>query len=326
MMAGLRNVTAMKPKATNISDSDFADAVIAGLRGYPKSIPSRFFYDARGSELFERITELAVYYPTNAEIALLEQYSDDIAALAGPNIRLVEFGSGSSRKTDRLIDALHPLEAYVPIDISDSALLQASLRLKARFPELSVQALHGDFNQPLPLPVTSQAKKTLGFFPGSTIGNLTHDGARQFLRNSRDMLGADSAFLVGVDLKKDPDILLPAYNDSEGVTAAFNLNLLMRVNRELGGTFDLDSFAHEAIYNEAHGRIEMHIRSLKAQSVQVLSESFDFAEGERIHTENSHKYTVAEFQDLARSAGWEPVEAWTGEEKLFSLHYLAYAA
>lgn len=307
---------------SNGADSDFAEAVIAGLRRSPKSIPSRFFYDARGSELFERITELDDYYPTNAEIRLLERYSDEIAGLAGPNVRLVEFGSGSSRKTDGLIEALPAVSAYVPIDISDSALSLAAVRLKARFPALNVLPLHGDFNAPLDLPDVPGARMTLGFFPGSTIGNLSHDGARRFLAMGRELLGPRSAFLIGVDLKKDLSVLLPAYNDREGVTAAFNLNLLVRVNRELGGTFDLDGFAHEAIYNDEYGRIEMHIRSLRAQSAEVLGEHFSFAESERIHTENSHKYSVAEFQDLARSAGWEPVEAWTGEEKLFSLHYL----
>jgi uncharacterized SAM-dependent methyltransferase len=167
---------------------------------------------------------------------------------------------------------------------------------------------------------------TLGFFPGSTIGNLTRTEAVRFLRDSLALLGRRSAFLVGVDLKKDVDVLLRAYNDSDGVTAAFNLNLLIRINRELGGTFDLDSFEHEAIYNEAAGRIEMHIRSLKAQSVQVLSERFDFAEGETIHTENSHKYSAEEFQDLSRASGWEPLKSWTGGDGLFSLHYLVPAS
>ncbi|HKJ63255.1 MAG TPA: L-histidine N(alpha)-methyltransferase [Hyphomicrobiales bacterium] len=308
------------------ADGEFADAVIAGLRASPKAIPSRFFYDARGSELFERITELGDYYPTNAEIALLEHYRSEIAKLAGPGVKLVEFGSGSSRKTDRLIEALPSIASYVPIDISDSALTQAVARLKARFPDLAVHPLYGDFNQKLDLSAAPNGKITLGFFPGSTIGNLTHDDARRFLENSLALLGRRSAFLVGVDLKKDTGILLPAYNDRKGITAAFNLNLLIRINRELGGTFDLDGFSHEAVYNETQGRIEMHIRSLKAQSVQVLSEQFAFAEGETIHTENSHKYSVEEFQELSRAAGWEPLRSWTGQDRLFSLHYLVPAS
>lgn len=310
-------------RRTDVIRNDFADAVITGLREAPKSIPSRFFYDARGSELFERITELKEYYPTNAEIALLRDHSEDIAELAGPGVCLIEFGSGSSRKTDRLIGALARLAAYVPIDISGAALAGAVTRLRQCFPELKVIPVHGDFSGKLELPKSVRTLKKLGFFPGSTIGNLTHAEACQFLESCRSLLGANCAFVVGVDLKKDMGLLLPAYNDGEGVTAAFNLNLLERINRELRGTFDMDAFAHQAIYNAKHGRIEMHIRSLRAQHVEVLGEHFEFAEGETIHTENSHKYTVEEFQALARSAGWKPLKVWAGADKLFSLHYLA---
>ncbi len=305
---------------------DFADAVLDGLRRTPKSIPSRFFYDAQGSELFERITELEEYYPTRAEIALLGEHADEIAALAGPGVCLVEFGSGSSRKTDCLIEALPNLAAYVPIDISEAALAGAVARLRGRFPGLRVAPLLGDFNGALALPRSARPQKKLGFFPGSTIGNLTHPEARAFLKSCRALLGANGAFIVGVDLKKDTSILLPAYNDRQGITAAFNLNLLARINRELGGTFDLSAFAHEAIYNAEEGRIEMHIRSLAGSRFKAMGESFDFAAGETIHTENSHKYTVAEFQALARSAGWEPRQVWTGPDALFSVHYLAPAA
>ncbi len=301
---------------------DFAEAVLAGLGAKPKSIPSRFFYDTRGSELFEQITELEEYYPTRAEIALLESHAEEIAALVGPSVCLIEFGSGSSRKTDRLIEALPALGGYVPIDISDSALAGASARLRTRFPRLPVTPVHGDFSGGLQLPRAARPLKKLGFFPGSTIGNFTRSEAQDFLRRCRALLGAKSAFVVGVDLKKSTSILLPAYNDRLGVTAAFNLNLLERINRELGGTFEPGGFAHEAIYNDEHGRIEMHIRSLSNQSIEVLGELFDFAEGETIHTENSHKYTVEEFQELARGAGWQPRQVWTGQAGLFSVHYL----
>lgn len=304
------------------SSCDFADAVLDGLRRTPKSIPSRFFYDARGSELFERITELEEYYPTRAEITLLGDHADEISALAGPGVCLVEFGSGSSRKTDCLIEALANLASYVPIDISEAALAGAVARLRGRFPALRVAPLLGDFNGALALPRSARPQKKLGFFPGSTIGNLTHPEARAFLKSCRALLGVNSGFVVGVDLKKSTEILLPAYNDRLGVTAAFNLNLLARANRELAGSFDLDAFAHEAIYNAGEGRIEMYVRSLAEQSVTVLGELFAFAEGETIHTENSHKYTVDEFQALARSAGWEPRQVWTGEAGLFSVHYL----
>ncbi len=302
--------------------SDFAEAVLSGLRKTPKCLPSRFFYDARGSELFERITELEEYYPTNAEIALLERHASEIAALAGPNVSLVEFGSGSSRKTDRLIEELALIDSYVPIDISDAALAGAVSRLRRRFPNLRVVPVHGDFNGELTLPKSARTQKKLGFFPGSTIGNFSRSEARVFLQNCRSLLGANCAFVVGVDLKKDPSTLLPAYNDREGMTAAFNLNLLVRINRELGGSFDLDAFAHEAVYNAEEGRIEMHIRSLADQSAEILGEPIFFADGEIIHTENSHKYSVPEFQALARSAGWRPLKVWTGPDELFSMHYL----
>ncbi len=318
----MRDATRRK---TDVIRGDFADAVLTGLRQTPKSIPSRFFYDARGSELFEEITELDEYYPTNAEIALLRDHADEIAGLAGPNVSLIEFGSGSSRKTDRLIEALPAIDSYVPIDISDAALAGAASRLRGRFPDLRVVPVHGDFSGALELPKTARTRKKLGFFPGSTIGNMTRSEARDFLRGCRNLLGVNCAFVIGVDLKKDLGILLPAYNDSRGVTAAFNLNLLERINRELGGAFDVDAFAHEAIYNAGDGRIEMHLRSLRPQSVEVLGERIDFAEGETIHTENSHKYGVEEFQALARSAGWEPLRVWTGAEALFSLHYLVPA-
>lgn len=300
----------------------FAEAVLTGLSRTPKSIPSRYFYDARGSELFEQITLLADYYPTEAEIALLKAHAADIAGLAGPDVCLVEFGSGSSRKTDLLLKAMPDLAAYVPIDISDAALAGAVWRLGRHFPDLRVMPVHGDFNAPLSLPTLVQHKRKLGFFPGSTIGNLTHGEAEHFLRRCRSLLGANSAFIVGVDLKKDRETLIRAYNDREGFTAAFNLNLLGRINRELEGNFDLGRFAHLAIYNEEHGRVEMHIRSLTAQTVEVLGEPFSFADGECIHTENSHKYSVAEFQALARRAGWEAEHVWTGDEALFSVHYL----
>lgn len=318
-MRGVRFSAQLKK---DVIRNDFADAVTAGLRQTPKSIPSRFFYDAKGSELFERITELEEYYPTNAEIALLDSHADEIADLAGAGVGLVEFGSGSSRKTDKLIEALADLAVYVPIDISDAALTGAVTRLRQRFAELCVIPVHGDFNARLELPRSVRTLKNLGFFPGSTIGNLNHAEACDFLARSRALLGGTGALVVGVDIKKDTQILLPAYNDREGVTAAFNLNLLERINRELGGTFDIDAFTHQVIYNPEYGRIEMHIRSLRAQNIEVEGELFEFREGETIHTENSHKFTVEEFQMLARAAGWKPLKVWTGDQKLFSLHYL----
>ena len=303
--------------------SDFAGAVLAGLARKPRSIPCRFFYDARGSELFEEITKLDEYYPTRTETALLEIYGPEIAALAGPGRVLIEFGSGSSRKTSLLLGALQDVPAYIPIDIAAESLQEAAAWLACRHPSLTILPLIADFTATRALPGAARGRQRLGFFSGSTIGNLTRDEARVFLVNAARLLGTGSAFLIGVDLKKPASILLPAYNDARGVTAAFNLNLLTRINRELGGTFDLSRFAHEAVWNEQSDRIEMYLESLADQMVRVLDRGFAFARGETIHTENSHKYTVEEFQALARAGGWRPVKAWTDPDNLFSLHLLS---
>ena len=301
---------------------EFAQAVLTGLARKPRSIPCRFFYDARGSELFEEITKLDEYYPTRTETVLLETYGEEIAALAGSGRVLVEFGSGSSRKTSLLLSALGDVPAYIPIDIAAESLSEAAEWLSGQHDGLTIVPLIADFTTTRTLPPEARRKKKLGFFSGSTIGNLTHDEARAFLKNAARLLGTGSVFLVGVDLKKPNSILLPAYDDGKGVTAQFNLNLLARINRELGGSFDLARFAHEAIYNEVAGRIEIYIRSLAEQIVRIRGRAFAFAAGERIHTENSHKYTVAEFQALAGAAGWRPVKAWTDDADLFSLHLL----
>lgn len=303
-------------------DDAFADAVLSGLAGRPRSLPCRFLYDARGSDLFERITELPEYYPTRTEIALLDRHAREIASLAGKGAALIELGSGSSRKTRRLIDSLEDIRTYVPIDISRSALDDAASALSAAYPWLTILPIHADFDDAIDLPDEIAGAPRLGFFPGSTIGNLDRRAAIGFLARAASLLGAGAHFLVGVDLEKDPRMLTRAYNDSAGVTAAFNLNLLTRINRELGGDFDLSRFAHEAVYNERLGRMELYLVSQADQIVNVLGETFAFAKGERIHTENSHKYAVGEFQDLARGAGWRPIEAWVDPRNLFSLHYL----
>ena len=304
------------------SGGEFAQAVLGGLTHKPRSIPCRFFYDARGSELFEEITTLPEYYPTRTETALLEAYGPEIAELAGPERVLVEFGSGSSRKTSLLLSALMPVPAYIPIDIAAESLREAAQWLSERHHGLTIAPLLADFNTTHALPPMARGKPLLGFFSGSTIGNLNHDEARAFLVNAARLLGEGSAFLIGVDLKKPVSILEPAYNDARGVTAAFNLNLLSRINRELEGSFDLTSFVHDAVWNARAGRMEMYLVSLARQSVRVLGHEFSFAAGERIHTENSHKYTVDEFQALARRSGWRPVKAWTDADNLFSLHLL----
>ncbi|MGI9382317.1 MAG: L-histidine N(alpha)-methyltransferase [Methyloligellaceae bacterium] len=301
---------------------EFAEVVLDGLSQDEKAIPCRFFYDARGSDLFEEITQLQEYYPTRTEIGLLERHAPDIARRAGSGCALVEFGSGSSRKTGKLIDHLEDLAAYVPIDIAHEALTDATERLAARNPELAILPVHADFNQDVRLPSEVRQAPKLGFFPGSTIGNLSHAEAAEFLGVAGGLLGSGSAFVVGVDLKKDVTTLIRAYDDAGGVTADFNLNLLRRINRELDGDFDVSRFAHEVIYNADAGRIEMYIVSLADQEASVLGENVAFSEGERIHTENSHKYAVDEFQDLARESGWRPSEVWTDAQDLFSLHYL----
>jgi dimethylhistidine N-methyltransferase len=305
-----------------LGSDDFAQAVLAGLTRRPRSIPCRFFYDARGSELFEEITRLDEYYPTRAETALLEAHRGEIAALVGAGRILVEFGSGSSRKTSLLLGALDEVPAYIPIDIAAESLKEAAEWLSGQHEGLTILPLIADFTTTRALPPVARSKRRLGFFSGSTIGNLTHAEAASFLANAARLLGAGSAFLLGVDLKKPVSILVPAYNDGRGVTAAFNLNLLVRINRELGGNFDLTRFAHEAVYNEDAGRMEMYLESLAEQTVRVQGRAFSFTAGERIHTENSHKYTVAEFQTLARASGWTPAKAWTDEGQLFSLHLL----
>ena len=304
---------------------DFAQAVLAGFAAKPRSLPCRFFYDARGSALFEEITQLDEYYPTRVETALLEAYGAEIAERMGDASVLVEFGSGSSRKTSLLLSALPGVSLYVPIDVAGESLAEAADWLSERHDGLAIRPLIADFTKTRTLPVAARRPRKLGFFSGSTIGNLTQAEARGLLANAARLLGRDAAFLVGVDLKKDPAILIPAYNDRRGVTAAFNLNLLERINRELDGDIDVDRFAHDAIYDEAKGHIEMHLVSLTRQTVKVLGRTFSFAKGEPIHTENSHKYSVDEFQALAHSAGWIPAYAWTDSERLFSLHLLRLA-
>jgi len=302
--------------------SEFAEAVLSGFGQRQRSIPCRFFYDAVGSELFEEIVKLEEYYPTRVEAALLETHRTEIASAANDARVLVEFGSGSSRKTSLLLGALARVSAYVPIDIAAESLQEAATWLSERHDGLTIVPLIADFTKTRALPPVARRRKRLGFFSGSTIGNLTHDEARAFLANAARLLGKGSGFLIGVDLKKSASILIPAYNDRRGITAAFNLNLLARINRELDGDIDLARFAHDAVWNETDGRIEMYLVSRARQTVHVQGRAFAFAEGERIHTENSHKYTVAEFQALAGASGWQPVKAWTDKDRLFSLHLL----
>lgn len=312
---------AKAPQTERILD-DFSQAVISGLSMDPKQIPCRFLYDARGSELFEDITRLEEYYPTRTEIGLLERYAPEIAELAGQGVALIEYGSGSSLKSRLLIDALQSPRAYVPIDISDAALSEAEQRLNGHYPRLAVLPVHADFNQPMELPDQIRGARRVGFFPGSTIGNHSRAEAIEFFARAAKLLGPDGALVIGVDLKKDPKILIPAYNDAKGVTAAFSLNLLERINRELSGTLDLAAFAHRPVYNELKGRIEIYLESLKDQEAQILDRTFSFAQGERVHVENSHKYTIEGFRELASESGWVMAQYWVDEQDYFSIHFL----
>jgi len=289
-----------------------------------KALPPKHFYDAAGSRLFERICRLPEYYLTRAELTLTRARIRDIARFTGSGAVLMEYGSGESLKTRLLIRAIRP-SVYMPVDISGDALDAAVAKLRREFPGLRIAPVAGDFSRPLDLPRFRGRDRRVVYFPGSTIGNLTPQEAQAFLRMTRGQVGPRGAILVGVDVKKDANVLHAAYNDRRGVTAAFNLNLLKRINRELGGDFDLRRFSHYAFYNAPLGRIEMHLVSLVAQTVNVGDHRFGFDAGESIHSENSYKYSIAEFQTLAARAGWRPGKVWTDRRGLFALHGLIAA-
>lgn len=296
-----------------------------GLSRQPKTLPCKFFYDKRGSALFDRICELDEYYVTRTETALLRAKAGDIAALMGGGCHLIEFGSGSSIKVKILLDAIDHVSGYTAIDISREHLLAATGALAREYPELTVTAVCADYTRPFELPVLEAAPKArpVAFFPGSSIGNFLAAQARDFLAQTAALLKPRrGALLIGVDLKKDVRLLEAAYNDASGITADFNLNLLVRANEELAADFDLAAFHHTAVYNENEGRIEMYLVSDRRQDVRIGNRRFAFAEGEMIHTENSHKYTIAEFHRMARAAGFDPVRTWTDDGALFSLHFL----
>jgi dimethylhistidine N-methyltransferase len=302
---------------------NFRDDVLNGLAQPRKALAPKYFYDARGSELFEAICEQPEYYPTRTELAMMQTHAPAMARLLGSQCLLIEYGAGSGRKTRVLIEALAPA-AYVPIDISRTALQQCAGELAAAYPQVKVAAVCADYSRPMDLPQIDglQHARHVIYFPGSTIGNFTRADALGFLRHAYTLAGKGGAMLVGVDLKKDPARLHAAYNDAQGVTAAFNLNLLTRINRELDGNFDLAAFEHHAFYDAMEGRIEMHLRSLRDQVVRVAGHTFTFGQGETMHTENSCKYSLDEFQQLAREAHFTPAQSWIDPEQLFSIHYL----
>lgn len=298
--------------------TSFADSLRAGLTGTPKHIACKYFYDAEGSRLFDAICELPEYYQTRTEMALLARHANEIAALMGAQAQIVEFGAGSLRKIRLLLDAPGAPRTYMPLDISGEHLRGMLRELAADYPGLSLQPVVADFTQPMILP---GATRRAGFFPGGTIGNFTPDAAVALLRRMRGVLNG-GGLLIGVDLVKDPARLHAAYNDAAGVTAAFNKNLLARANRELGTDFDLDGFAHYAPYNPNAQRMEMYLVSLKRQTVTMPGTRFDFAAGEAVHTEDSHKYTIESFREMAVKAGFKPRAVWTDDERLFAIHWL----
>jgi len=300
------------------ADPAFRDDVLAGLAAPIPAIPARWFYDLRGSELFEQITQLPEYYPTRTETALLEAHCRDVAAITGIGDAVIEFGSGSSTKTPILLEAVKP-SAYVPIDISGEFLRASAAALQTRFPDLPIHPVEADFMRPIALPEAVRDKSKLGFFPGSTIGNMVPRTAVDLLRAMRDTLGAGAWLLIGMDRIKDPEMLVAAYDDAQGVTAAFNLNLLRRINAELGGDIDLDAWRHMARWNDAKARIEMHLEAARDTSFTVAGHSFSFRAGETIHTENSHKYGERDARLLLLAAGGGVERQWTDTEDCFAI-------
>ncbi|WP_294745837.1 L-histidine N(alpha)-methyltransferase [uncultured Exiguobacterium sp.] len=295
--------------------------VIEGLMREQKVLPAKYFYDHIGSQLFEQITQQPEYYPTRTELAILEQHRAEIARSIGDVHTLIEYGSGSSRKIQMLLETFTHLDTYMPIDISKDFLMESARQLSERYPALHIKAVCGDYSQSISLPVEESQKRVI-FFPGSTIGNFEPEEAMRFLRHSSRILETGDGFLIGVDLKKSVDVLERAYNDAAGVTAAFNLNMLTHLNQMLEGTFDVTRFEHHAFYNEEKGRIEMHLQSQLDQLVQVGDVTIPFKQGETIHTENSYKYSKEEFETLARQSGFHSVNCWIDDNERFSVHYL----
>jgi len=303
--------------------SVFAREAIGDLSQRPKRLSPKYFYDATGSELFEAITRLPEYYPTRTELSILRDRGSDIAAIIPNGAALIEFGAGATTKVRLLLENC-AISAYVPVDISGDFLQGQASALRRDFPGLAVFPVAADFTAPFALPdvITLAGMPKVGFFPGSTLGNFEPHEACAFLRSAREILGKDSQMIIGVDLEKDERVLYDAYNDAAGVTARFNLNVLVRINRELGGNFDLSAFTHRAIYNRERHRIEMHLISKKSQSVRLLGTNFAFRAGESIHTESSYKYSIDRFAALARGSGWTPRASWTDKAGMFSVHAL----
>ena len=301
----------------------FRSEVLSGLQKPQKELPCKYFYDKQGSLLYERICALDEYYIPYTEVAIMETHIEEIVQLLGPRLLLIEYSSGSSVKTRILLDHLHDLVAYVSIDISREQLLSVTNQIILDYPGIEVFPVHADYTNDFELPVPKRLNdRAVVYFPGSTIGNFEPESAKLFLERIADVCGPGGGLLIGVDLKKDPTVLHRAYNDSQGVTAAFNLNLLERINRELGCDFQTDWFRHYAFYNPLEGRIEMHLISMKDQTVHLDNTAIRFAQGESIWTESSYKYNLEDFEQLAVAAGFRTECVWTDNQQWFSIHYL----
>ncbi len=297
------------------------EEVISGLSQEQKTLPSKFFYDEKGSKLFDDITELEEYYPTRTERKILEEYVDEIADYLGEKVLLIEPGSGSSSKTKILLGNMENICCYIPMDISGDYLFKVADQLRSEFPNIQIMPLSADYTKPFELPESSPDARKIVFYPGSTIGNFKMEKVHQFLNVIHEIIGNDGAFLIGADLKKEAEVLKAAYNDSKGITAQFNKNILIHLNRELGTSFNSEFFDHKAIWNEEKGRIEMHLFVNKNHSVKIGEHIIEFRLGESVHTENSHKYTLDGFADMV-SDWFEVKKVWTDEKDYFSLQYL----
>lgn len=314
----------MKQQASyNRTDNDFLNDVIEGLSQNPKTLKPKYFYDNRGAQLFTEICTTPEYYPTRTEIKILNQNAEDIASQIGDNTALIEYGSGALEKIKILLNFLNEPVGLIPVDISEDQLFASAKNLENLYPDLEILPVAADFTKPIPIPEFSHPpKRYVAFFPGSTIGNFEPDLAIQFLEGVTKTIGLDGLLLIGFDLKKDIETLLAAYDDQRGITSSFNKNLLSRINDELGGNFNLDTFEHVARYNENKGRIEMHLKSTTEQTVSINKELFEFLEGETIHTENCYKFTKESFTAMSSKAGLYPVKTWTDDQNLFAVMLL----
>ena len=317
----MSNSATTRPRAA--ADSVFLADTLAGLSGDPKRLPCKYFYDRRGSQLFDAICEQPEYYLTRLELEIMQRYAKDMADALDSHVMLIEFGSGSSTKTHLLLEHLHLPATYVPVDISGEHLAITVRQLRSDYPDIEILPVCADFTRDISLPKSRQPlSHRAAYFPGSTIGNLQPPAAQELLEGIAKICGRGGGLLIGIDLQKDIDTIEAAYNDAAGVTAKFNLNMLGRINRDLGGEFDIDSFQHRARYDEIHHRVDIRLVSQRDQAVDVDGQTFQFEEGETIHTEFSHKYTIDTFADLANEAGFVLRASWTDSAEYFAVLHL----